>query len=201
MAFIEPCCCHKQLPAHIQSDQIYFQTYGDVTLEQMLSSVAYMIDAPFVLMLAGLPIEAEYLKIARHYFNRGWISAFIMLYIPKFATTEPAFSKRLVEEILGDYLDKVHIVSMNARTNQGQMTLFSNKIIHIQGSFCNLLSGLHLSQFSSLLIDRSRVNVIDAAISPTIGQLKLHKQIVIDGSANADIHRVLSRNYFPPTDI
>lgn len=201
MAFIEPCCCHKQLPAHIQSDQIYFQTYGDVTIEQMLSSVAYMIDAPFILMLAGLPLEAEYLKIARHYFNRGWISAFIMLYAPKYATTDPAFSKQLVEEVLGDYLDKVHITSMVAHTNQGQMTLFSNKIIHIQGSFCNSLSGLHLSHFSSLLIDRSRANVIDAAISPTLGQLKLHKQIVIDGSANADIHRILTRNYFLPTDI
>lgn len=89
--FIEPCCCHKQLPrlfkeASLHSYPIYaagismFQTNGDISFGRILDATSSLIEEqPFTLLLSTPRLNDAMLKHIEHYYRRGWIKSLLLL--------------------------------------------------------------------------------------------------------------------------
>ena len=75
---IERCCAERQLPALLREQKgraVLFQTYGDVTFENILRSVSCMAGNDHLTMtLAVREVTDKMQRILRHYQEREWIT-------------------------------------------------------------------------------------------------------------------------------
>lgn len=74
MAYIEPCCCERQLPKLLREKDVFFQTSGDVTIKHLMKSVACMVDGRNVMWLVAPDVDVYLLHTIRHWFARGWLA-------------------------------------------------------------------------------------------------------------------------------
>lgn len=74
MAYIEPCCCERQLPRLLREKDIFFQTSGDVTIKHLMKSIACMVDGRNVMWLVAPDVDVYLLHTIRHWFARGWLA-------------------------------------------------------------------------------------------------------------------------------
>jgi len=83
MNIIEPCCAERQLPALLREQKgraVLFQTYGDVTFENILRSVSCMAgDDHLTMILAVREFTDKMRRIVQRYQERGWITDFRLL--------------------------------------------------------------------------------------------------------------------------
>lgn len=80
MAYIEPCCCDRQLPALLRERRTaFFQTNGDVTVQKFMGAVGCMAGQPSELWLMLPAVDFALLRTLRQWFQRGWISSLHLL--------------------------------------------------------------------------------------------------------------------------
>lgn len=80
MAYIEPCCCDRQLPVLLRERRTaFFQTNGDVTVQKMMNAVGCMAGQPSELWLMLPAVDFPLLRTLRQWFQRGWISSLHLL--------------------------------------------------------------------------------------------------------------------------
>lgn len=73
MAYVEPCCCERQLPKLLREKTIFFQTSGDVTVRLLMKSVGCMVTGVHEMWLVAPDVDVKLLREIRHWFSRGWI--------------------------------------------------------------------------------------------------------------------------------
>ena len=103
MAYIEPCCAERQLPALIRESRglCFFQTAGDVTIEKLFQATASLVsNDPKAMLLVVPEADLQLLRFLAYAFRRSWLRALLLL-------TQPA-QKELVETELQPYLPAVH---------------------------------------------------------------------------------------------
>ena len=73
MAYLEPCCCERQLP-HLLREQktAFFQTSGDVTVKHLMKSVGCMVENGSTMWLMLPSADVGLMRMIRHWFDRGW---------------------------------------------------------------------------------------------------------------------------------
>lgn len=78
MNIIEPCCAERQLPALLREQKgraVMFQTYGDVTFDNLLKSVSCMAgDNQLTMTLAVRDVTDKMKRTIKRYQDRGWIT-------------------------------------------------------------------------------------------------------------------------------
>lgn len=79
MNIIEPCCAERQLPALLREQKgraVMFQTYGDVTFDNLLKSVSCMAgDNQLTMTLSMTEYVTDKMKrTIKRYQDRGWIT-------------------------------------------------------------------------------------------------------------------------------
>ena len=75
MAYVEPCCCEKQLPKLLREKNIFFQTSGDVTIHHFMKSIGCMVENGAEMWLVAPDVDVKLLRVIRHWFSREWIIA------------------------------------------------------------------------------------------------------------------------------
>ena len=80
---IEPCCAERQLPALLREQKgraVLFQTYGDVTFDNILKSVACMAgNDHLTLTLAAREVTDRMQRTLQRYQQRQWITTLRVL--------------------------------------------------------------------------------------------------------------------------
>ena len=80
---IEPCCAERQLPALLREQKgraVLFQTYGDVTFDNILKSVACMAgNDHLTLTLAAREVTDRMQRTLQRYQQRQWITTLHLL--------------------------------------------------------------------------------------------------------------------------
>lgn len=79
MAYIEPCCCERQLPKLLREKDIFFQTSGDVTIEHFMKSIGCMVENGSAMWLVTPDVDVNLLRTIRHWFSREWLIALHLL--------------------------------------------------------------------------------------------------------------------------
>lgn len=75
MAYIEPCCCDRQLPRLLREQGMaFFQTSGDVTVKHLMKSVGCMVENGSTMWLMIPSVDVALMRLIRHWFDRGWIA-------------------------------------------------------------------------------------------------------------------------------
>lgn len=75
MAYIEPCCCERQLPRLLKEQGMaFFQTSGDVTVRHLMKSVGCMVKNGCTMWLMAASVDVELLRVLRHWQERGWVA-------------------------------------------------------------------------------------------------------------------------------
>lgn len=75
MAYIEPCCCERQLPRLLKEQGMaFFQTSGDVTVRHLMKSVGCMVKNGCTMWLMAASVDVELLRVIRHWQERGWVA-------------------------------------------------------------------------------------------------------------------------------
>jgi len=103
MAYIEPCCAERQLPALIRESRwlCFFQTAGDVTIEKLYQATASLVsNDPQTMLLVVPEADLQLLRFLAYAFRRSWLRALLLL-------TQTA-QRELVETELQPYLPAVH---------------------------------------------------------------------------------------------
>lgn len=73
MAYQEPCCIARKLPALLREHEWYvFQTNGDVLVEHFMSACSSLVGETHQLTLAIPTLDINLLRVINHYFDRGW---------------------------------------------------------------------------------------------------------------------------------
>ncbi len=73
MAYQEPCCIARKLPALLREHEWYvFQTNGDVLVEHFMSACSSLVGEKHQLILAIPTLNINLLRVINHYFDRGW---------------------------------------------------------------------------------------------------------------------------------
>ena len=73
MAYVEPCCCERQLPKLLRGKDIFFQTSGDVTIIHLMKSIGCMVENGSAMWLVAPDVDVNLLRTIRHWFTREWI--------------------------------------------------------------------------------------------------------------------------------
>lgn len=188
--YIEPCCCARQLPEVLNKGLCFFQTNGDVTLEKILSSVSYLAGEHSVLVFTAQDIELDFIKVLKHYFDRGWIDGAIL--VSSSAMAEQLRTEAMLKEYLGDYIHQVQFAT-DPLVWERQLALVGTSAVVIRG-YMSMDVSYGLTMFSGMKLDSRHSEVVDAALSPIVAKAKLKP--VIDNKENGAINRILSRKYF-----
>lgn len=188
--YIEPCCCARQLPEVLNKGLCFFQTNGDVTLEKILSSVSYLAGEHPVLVFTAQDIELDFIKVLKHYFDRGWIDGAILVFSS--AMAEQLRTEAMLKEYLGDYIHQVQFAT-DPLVWESQLALVGTSAVVVRGHMSMDVS-YGLTLFSGMKLDNRYLDVVDAALSPIVAKAKLKP--VIDNKENGAINRILSRKYF-----
>lgn len=187
MAYIEPCCCERQLPALVKGAAghfCFFQTSGDVTLQKMLDAVAYMAGDGHTLLLSVAEVDREMLKSLAYYFRRGWTRGLLLV-----TQTD---QRSLVEQELGQWITKVHYAADPLILDGLCAVIGSQEAVIIQGA---MLSSQDFSLCQYALWQGSDREVLSQAIDPLIAKLRT-KRLLDASESSEEVARVLGRQYF-----
>ena len=188
--YIEPCCCARQLPEVFNKAVPFFQTNGDVTLDKILSSVAYLAGVHPVLVFTAQDIELDFIKLLKHYFDRGWIDGAILVSSSQMA--EQLRTEAMLKEYLGDYIHQVQFAT-DPLIYECQLAVIGTSAVIIRG-YMSMDVTFGLTMYSGLKLSKDYSEVVDAALSPIVAKAKLKP--IIDNKENGAINRILSRKYF-----
>lgn len=73
MAFQEPCCISRKLPALLREQGWYvFQTNGDITVDKFMEACSSMVGDRHKLILAIQTIRVSLLRVINYYLQRKW---------------------------------------------------------------------------------------------------------------------------------
>lgn len=188
--YVEPCCVERQLPEVLNKGLCFFQTNGDVTLEKILSSVGYFAGGHPVLVFTAQDIELDFVKVLKHYFDRGWIDGAIL--VSSSAMAEQMRTEDMLKEYLGNYIHQVQF-AIDPLVYECQLALVGASAVVIRG-YMSMDVSYGLTLFSGWKISKSSKDMLDAALSPIVAKAKLKP--IIDNKENGAINRILSRKYF-----
>lgn len=188
--YVEPCCVERQLPEILNNGLCFFQTNGDVTLEKILSSVGYMAGDHPVLVFTAQDIELDFIKVLKHYFDRGWLDGAIL--VSSSAMAEQMRTEEILKEYLGDYIHQVQF-AIDPLIWESQLALVGTFAVVIRG-YMSMDVSYGLTLFSGWKISSSSKDMLDAALSPIVAKAKLKP--IIDNKENGAINRILSRKFF-----
>lgn len=79
MAYVEHCCCERQLPKLLREKDIFFQTSGDVTVAHLMKAIGCMVENGSAMWLVIPDVDVNLLRTIRHWFSREWIIALHLL--------------------------------------------------------------------------------------------------------------------------
>ena len=188
--YIEPCCCARQIPEVLHKGLCFFNTNGDVTLDKILSSVANMAGEHQVLVYSCQNIEHDFIRILKHYFERGWIVGAI--FVAQSTVSETLKTEDVLKQELGDYIHQVQF-AVDPLMYETQLALVGTSALVVRG-YMSMRVNYGLTMYSGMLIDKNNKDMIDVALSPIIAKAKLKP--VIDNKENGAINRILTRKYF-----
>lgn len=188
--YIEPCCCVRQIPEVLHKGLCFFNTNGDVTLDKILSSVANMAGEHQVLVYSCQNIEHDFIRVLKHYFERGWITGAIL--VAQSTVSETLKTEDILKQELGDYIYQVQF-AVDPLMYETQLALVGTSALVIRG-YMSMRVIYGLTMYSGMLIDKNNKDMIDVALSPIIAKAKLKP--VIDNKENGAINRILTRKYF-----
>lgn len=198
ITYIEPCCCAKQLPQLLREDKLFFQTNGDVTMDKILSSVASMAGEHAVLVLACFEIERSFLKIVKHYFDRGWIEGFVLVTnIPTIRVQTDRKGdymvtvEHVIREELSPYLAQVHYAHDDLLVDD-QMAVMGTGGVVIRGRLFSKAE-FGMLMYTGIYSKDSKASVFDAALSPIVAKARLKP--TLDASGCEAVKRILDRKY------
>lgn len=183
MAYIEPCCCERQLPSELNGGFTFFQTNGDVLISHFLKSVSYLAGDSHVLVISLPEIDLDLLRMLKHYFDRGWTRAALLL------SANPA-DQDTIETELAEHLGKVHYASDPLILDGMLAIVGKEKAVIIQGALLTK-QDFSLSHYAAW-VGRDKA-VLQSAIDPLIAKLKTKARI--DHHDNEDISTILNRNF------
>lgn len=73
MAFQEPCCITRKLPAILRKKEWYaFQTNGDITIDKFMQTCSSMVGDNHKLILEIPILDISILRVINYYFERDW---------------------------------------------------------------------------------------------------------------------------------
>lgn len=103
MAFQEPCCISRNIPALLREQGWYvFQTNGDITVDKFMEACSSMVGDRHKLILAIPTIRVSLLRVINYYLQREWTTEVHLI------TQEN--QKKLVSNELLAHNTKVHYV-------------------------------------------------------------------------------------------
>lgn len=86
MAYVEPCCCERQLPKLLREKTIFFQTSGDVTVAHLMKSIGCLVTGRHAMWLVAPDVDVKLLRVIRHWFAREWIYGLhLITNVPRYA--------------------------------------------------------------------------------------------------------------------
>lgn len=102
---LKPCCCHKDLPRLLKDNPDTFipmASNGDVTIENLLHAVGYMIEGKKTLTIVTPTVNLKMMAYLKWAFNRDWLSRLCLLTTKK---------ENIVKEVLSDISSQVHYIT------------------------------------------------------------------------------------------
>ena len=100
MAYIEPCCCDRQLPALLKGSKFaFFQTGGDLTVQKFMSAVSSLAGSGHRMTLVIPEVDVMLLREIKRYFDRQWTAEMNLL--------TQTNQEQMVSEELQPYMDRV----------------------------------------------------------------------------------------------
>lgn len=100
MAYIEPCCCDRQLPALLKGSKFaFFQTGGDLTVQKFMSAVSSLAGSGHRMTLVIPEVDVMLLREIKRYFDRQWTRELMLLC--------QSNQREMVESELQGYMDRV----------------------------------------------------------------------------------------------
>lgn len=185
--YIEPCCCDRQLPELFRNDIVFFQTNGDVTEDKLLTSVSHLVGDGAILVYTNYMIDGRFLKVIKHYFERGWISGVILLCDTETVVTE--VTRQHIVATLGDYLENVHFAVDPLIVNSQMVLVGEKKFVVIRGDL-SMTVNFGMSMFAGICSNYPEDNVmLYSALAGTMAKARL--KAVIDGRRNKKIDSLL----------
>jgi hypothetical protein len=131
MNIIEPCCAERQLPALLREQKgraVLFQTYGDVTFDNILKSVSSMAgNDHLTLTLAAREVTDRMQRTLQRYQQRQWITTLHLL------TDDLAGEAICIEGTLGTVI--IQGPSQDTAAQRGTPVLYAGQYspLHKQG--------------------------------------------------------------------
>lgn len=135
MAYVEPCCCERQLPKLLRGEGVFFQTSGDVTVEHLMKSIGCMVKPGCYMWLMMTAVDVKLLRVVRHWFRREWISGLHLL------TKEE--QSELVKAELAEVIDGVDYVQDWMVTEGSGLLAFvdgNGNVVAVQGDMLTAIT-------------------------------------------------------------
>ena len=128
MAYIEPCCCDRQLPQLLRQQRgaTLFQTNGDVTAKHLLIAVCCMVEYGNELWLAVDTIDLPLLRLLRHWHDRNWIDHLWLI-------TKENQTDTVTAELSATYGDHLHYACRDTLATQLFCYLGPKHALVVQG--------------------------------------------------------------------
>ena len=119
MAFQEPCCISRKLPALLHEQGWYvFQTNGDIIVDKFMEACSSMVGDRHKLILVIPTIRVSLLRVINYYLQREWTTEVYLI------TQEN--QKKLVSNELSVHSAKVHYV-WHKTINEGLIVFEGDK--------------------------------------------------------------------------
>lgn len=135
MAYVEPCCCERQLPKLLRNEGVFFQTSGDVTAEHLMKSIGCMVCPTCDLWLMIPAVNVKLLRVIRHWFRQKWMAGLHLL------TRED--QAELVKAELKDVIDSVDYAHDKMVVDGSGLLAFVDvydEVVAVQGDMLTAIS-------------------------------------------------------------
>ena len=185
MAYIEPCCCDRQLSALIREHQFcFFQTGGDVTLEKLLDAVASTAGDGHTLILAVPEADLQLMRTLANYFRRRWTNGLLLI--------TQANQSELVSAELKDHLPCVHY-AFDPMILDGLCAIVGlRQAVIIQGA---ILSQPDFSLCQYAAWRGNNADLLSQAVDPLIAKFRTKPVLRAADNCQA-VDRILKRQFF-----
>lgn len=169
MAYVEPCCCERQLPKLLRGGGMFFQTSGDVTVEHLMKSIGCMVSPTCDMWLMISAVDVNLLRVIRHWFRREWIAGLHLL-------TREDQSEQVKTE-LADVIDHVDYAQDNMVVDGSGLLAFvdrGNDVVAVQGDMlATIMPGMRMYAGIYGRMDDERVK---GMIDPLMSKMRVRKK-------------------------
>lgn len=171
MAYIEPCCCERQLPRLLREGRVFFQTSGDVTVSHLMKSVGCMVDNGSDMWLMIPSVNVKLLRVIAHWFAREWIVRLHLL-------TQDDCSEMVKTELCGSMPAVEYACDSMVR---GGVLAFVGKhdLVALQGPML-LVKDFSLQMYAGVYGSRAMLDVADGKVrsmmEPFIAMMNVKKR-------------------------